>query len=504
MTMNFHVLTFLGIILAATCLSTLAKAEGPIALGTRRELLVDDFLLDRVEGQAAPRLHRPTMREIVLVFDQPWEGNSSGAYATVFVDEGRYRLYYQACQQVLKGEPPAHPFSMCYAESTDGIHWVRPKLGTFEFNGSKENNIVWLGVGAEGLSPFKDANPSCAPDARYKAIGAGQVNGANVLVALQSADGLHWSLMQKDPLAVSGAFDSQNLAFWDAQRSEYRLYARDFRDGRRDIITAASKDFLHWTPTAWIDQPGAPPQQLYTNQVQPYYRAPHIFFGFPARYTERGWCDSTEALPELEHRKLRSASSNREGMAVTDGLFMTSRDGQSFHRWDEAFLCPGLRGTDNWVYGDNYVSWGLVETKSANADAPDEISLYATEGYWMGKASKLRRYTMRQDGFVSMHAPFAGGQFTTRPITFQGDRMVLNFATSGAGSIRVEIQDAAGKPLEGFTLDDSCEVFGDSLDRTVTWKHGSDLGKLAGRVVRLRFTLSDADLYGFQFQPGEK
>ena len=206
------------------------------------------------------------------------------------------------------------------------------------------------------------------------------------------------------------------------------------------------------------------------------------------------------ALPDLEHRKKRSAVSNRLGMAVTDGLFMSSRDGLNFHRWGEAFLRPGLRGTDNWAYGDNYQSWGLVETKAAIADAPDEISLYATEGYWVRKGDMLRRFTIRKDGFVSMHAPFAGGEFTTKPITFQKNRLSLNFSTSAAGTIRVEIQQADGKPIDGFALSDSSEVFGDDLQRTVTWKRGSDVSSLAGKPVRLRFTLSDADLYSFQFQ----
>jgi hypothetical protein len=75
----------------------------------------------------------------------------------------------------------------------------------------------------------------------------------------------------------------------------------------------------------------------------------------------------------------------------------------------------------------------------------------------------------------------------------------LNFSTSAAGTIRVEIEDADGKPIEGFALLDNSEVFGDDLERVVTWKQGSDLSKLAGTPVRLRFTLSDADLYSFQF-----
>jgi hypothetical protein len=305
--------------------------------------------------------------------------------------------------------------------------------------------------------------------------------------------------MSDKPVITQGAFDSQNLAFWDPTRGEYRAYWRGFRDGFRDILTATSKGFVHWTEPVWLQYPGAPRQELYTNQILPYYRAPHILLGFPTRYIERGWSDSMRALPELEARRSRSAISDRYGMALTDGLFMSSRDGQTFHRWSEAFIRPGQRGTDNWAYGDNYQCWGLVETKAVIPDASDEISVYATEGYNLGEANKLRRFTLRRDGFVSMHAPFAGGGFTTKLVTFRGDRLILNFSTSAAGTIRVEIQDADGKPIPGFALADCSEVFGDTLERTVTWKQGADVSKLAGQPVRLHFTLSDADLFSFRF-----
>ena len=79
----------------------------------------------------------------------------------------------------------------------------------------------------------------------------------------------------------------------------------------------------------------------------------------------------------------------------------------------------------------------------------------------------------------------------------------MNFASSAAGSIRVELQDAGGKPLSGFALADCQEVFGDSLARRVSWKHGPDVSQLAGQPVRLRFVLKDADLYALQFVPTE-
>ena len=88
---------------------------------------------------------------------------------------------------------------------------------------------------------------------------------------------------------------------------------------------------------------------------------------------------------------------------------------------------------------------------------------------------------------------------STRPLIFAGRRLTVNFSTSAAGSIRVEIQRAGGEPIPGFTLADSQEVFGDELNRTVTWRAGSDVGRLAGQPVRLRFTMRDADLYALQF-----
>ncbi len=171
------------------------------------------------------------------------------------------------------------------------------------------------------------------------------------------------------------------------------------------------------------------------------------------------------------------------------------------HRWAEAFLRPGPERPGTWHYGHQYIAWHVVETRSSLPSAPNELSLYASENYWTGNSSELRRYTLRLDGFVSASAPMAGGQMVTKAFRFDGNSLSLNFSTSAAGGIRVEIQDASGRPLPGFALDDCPPVFGDSIERKVTWKGGADVGTLAGRPVRLRFELKDADLYAFRFQP---
>ena len=486
-----------GLLLTATvlALSALAANDSPVtSLGSRRELFVDTHLIDAMSG-AELRLHPPVPKEIVMHHDRPWEGNNS-IYHTIFRDGAIYRMYYNAATYKPAPMPP-HDVFIGYAESQDGRQWVRPDLGLFEFNGSKKNNIVWASPKLDNWSCFKDTNPAATAEARYKGFHYVEKG----LMAVKSSDGIHWSHASDKPVLTDGAFDSLNLAFWDAERGTYRAYYRDFRNGLRSIKTATSQDFIHWTPGVWLDFPGAPAEQLYTNNVIPYYRAPHIYVGFPARYLDRGWSNAMRALPELAEREARSKISPRYGTALTDGLFMTSRDGQAFHRWLEAFIRPGLRYTDNWVYGDNYQNWGLVETKSDLPGAPDEISIYATEHYWRGTYSNLRRFTLRVDGFVSVNAPGKGGEFTTRPLSFTGKELEMNFSTSVAGSVRVEIQDAGGSPLPGNRLEDCPEIFGDHLERVVAWQGGTDVSRLAGKPVRLRFVMRDADLYSFRFRP---
>lgn len=490
----------------------------PTNLGTRRELFVDDALIERLEGGAEHRLHRPVPQEIALVHDAPWEGTGSG-YHSVFRDGDLYRMYYKAWHlDVSQGKLNSgrHPLFCCYAESKDGIHWEKPELGIHEFQGSKANNIVMVTgtVGSLKIDPghpavFKDDNPAAPPEARYKAIV--RSSGKSGLIPHRSPDGLDWTPMTDEPILTGrGAFDSQNLAFWDPTIGKYRAYWRIFTAGvtdeknwkpagHRAIRTAVSDDLVHWENEADLTYVDSPPEHLYTNQVKYYYRAPHILIGFPTRYVERGWSPSMEALPEPEHRRMRSLAGDRYGMAITEGLLMASRDGVRFKRWNEAFLPPGIERPGTWHYGHQYIAWHVVETKSSLPGAPNELSLYAGENYWTGDSSELRRYTLRLDGFVSLSAPMNGGRCVTKPITFTGNRLHLNFATSAAGTIRVELQQPDGTAVPGFSLADCDEIFGDTIDRVVSWKGRSDVGSLASKPVRLVFDMKDADLYAFQF-----
>lgn len=481
-----------------------SRGADPIPVGSRRELFVDDALIEKFSGKAELRLHEPARREIVYRCDSPWEGGTSG-YVTVFQDGPLYRMYMRGSEaEVVNGKlsEKMHPYTIAYAESRDGIHWIKPELGLFEFQGSKKNNIVWMGDGTHNFSPFLDTNPKCPPDQKYKAVGSN--DEPYKLYGFVSPDAIHWRHVQKEPIFKEGTFDSQNLVFWDPNRNEYAGYFRFFSgkdyNGYRQIGMATSPDFLNWSKRKPLTYDVSNLVHLYTNQVLPYYRAPHFYFGFPTRYTERKTNSHGETIPPVDVRKKMAGGLRRIGSDLTDGLFMSSRDGVHFRRWEEAFIRPGPQEGAQWMYGDNYQNWGIVETKSDIPGAPPEISLYADENSWRGGLRALRRHALRLDGFVSLHAPFSGGEVVTKPFTFAGNRLTINYATSGAGSVRIEIQDDKAQPLPGFTLANCQELYGDTVAQVVSWKAGSDVRSLAGKPLRMRIVLRDADLYSFKFE----
>jgi hypothetical protein len=163
---------------------------------------------------------------------------------------------------------------------------------------------------------------------------------------------------------------------------------------------------------------------------------------------------------------------------------MTTRGGDRYEReFTQSFIRPGL-SKDGWLNRANYAAIGIHQTGDT------EMSLFLTGG---------RRYRLRLDGFVSVNAPLAGGEFVTKPFTFAGKQLEINYATSAAGQIRVELQDGDGKAIPGLALD-ACEpIWGDHVSRIVKWKSGDDVSAYAGRAVRLRFEMSDADLFSICF-----
>ena len=502
--------TIIVLLMAWVSIAPAVLAE-PIDIGSRLELMVDEYLVDSMENVEL-RLHPPTAREVAIIHNAPWEGNASG-YHTVLQDGDVYRMYYRGHRYIVQEDKKfaqAQHEVICYAESMDGIRWMKPSLGLVAFKGSKDNNIIWEGAGSHNFTPFIDTNPACLPEERFKALG-GIGNG---LYTFASADGIHWKQRSEDPVITEGAFDSQNVGFWDETRGRYAAYFRTFTQigekRYRSIAMTTSPDLVTWSEVIALTYPGSPNEQLYTNGILPYHRAPHILLGFPTRYVDRPLTDHVRTVDPVGLHGLLFKSIQRGGTDLTDGVFMTSRDGLAFRRWNEAFLRPGRQEKGNWLYGNMYQNWGLVETpwdatgvgaiSLEGTEAPKELSIYVSEGAWLDTENRMRRYTLRIDGFASMHATRDGGEFVTKPIVFSGSTLTMNYSTSAAGSVRVELQDADGTPIEGYALDDCPEMYGDTIEQTVAWTSGADVSGIAGQPVRVRFTLNDADLYALRFK----
>lgn len=442
-----------------------AELSGTIDIGSRLELLVDDFLLDSRQGLRF-ELHRPVRAEKVLELEHAWEGVDLG-HVSILRDGDVYRMYYRGYHN--PGYSTSEGIYTCYAESPDGIHWCKPHLGLVEWQGSRENNIVTRGQRGAYLSPFRDDRPGVPAEHRYKSL------AGNPPYAMASPDGIHWSALRDRPVLPRPRF---GIALWDSQRKEFLAYVRAWRPGKRgvrwrNIALATSSDFLNWSEPRLLDFGAAPDTHLYWNTALPYFRAPHLYLGFPMR--------------------LREYSDEKTGERLdwTDAVFMVSRDGYHFRQYVEAFVRPGL-DPHNWKPHVNMMAYGIVPT------GRQEMSCYLTNA--AGGKKHLRRLTLRTDGFVSLRALYAGGEFTTKPLVFTGEQLVVNFSTSAVGSVRVELQTANGKPIAGFALGNCRELVGDSVARRVEWKGGAALGDVSGTPIRLRIVLRDADLFALQFK----
>jgi hypothetical protein len=461
----------------------------PVNLGARLELFVDEALMEACNG-ARLRLHHPQFANVALRFDQPWEGCFVG-YPTVIQDGNTVHLYYRGVPCVDGSIPEV----TCYAASRDGLTFTRPDLRLYPVEGGLPSNIIRRGAGegTHNFTPFLDTRPGVVATERFKALGIIAWQGKGALGAFVSADGIRWQAMRSEPVLTQGAFDSQNVAFWSELEGCYLSYFRTWAGasdptefkGVRTISRMRSQDFVNWTDFEWMDYGPSKPEELYTNATQPYGRAPHLYLAFPMRLNIGR---KTLADDEIaEYRIVPDYAGD-----VSDGVFMSSRGGRRYTRtFMEAFMRPG-RDRANWVSRTNMAAYGMVQT------APDELSLYYQHRYAQ-PGHYLARYTLRLDGFASLNGPYAGGEMVSRPVIFSGTRLVLNYATSAAGALRIELQDVDGHPLPGYTLDEALTLFGDEIERTYSWKSGSDLAALAGRPVRLRVVLQDADLFSLRF-----
>lgn len=479
--------TIRALVLALQCCSAAVWAQGtvePVEIGSRLELMVDQRLIERMDGTRL-KMHGPQMMPLAA---QPLP---KGAYATIIKDGEKYRAYYRSHDPSYKGAGnDGNPGEItCYAESADGIEWRKPDLGLYEINGSRANNVTFHeSPFSHNFSPFLDTRPARERGKRFKALAgahASQHFPSGGLYAFESEDGLRWSKMQDKPvLSVEDfAFDSQNVAFWSEAEGCYVCYFRTWTPPParlRTISRASSPDLLHWSKPVATD-PNQPGEHLYTSQTHPYFRAPHIYIALPTRYTAG-----------------RVAGKKTHGMlGSTDILFMTARAGATtFERpFLEAFIRPGLE-PERWESRANYAALNVVPT------GPTEMSIY--------HAVSGRRYTLRTDGFASVQAGRDTGTVTTRSLIFSAQetgtetRLLLNVSTAAAGHIRCEIRGADGKAMPGFSLQECEPLYGDGIELPVMWKSGADVKVLAGKSVVLHVEMQEADLFAYRFGQPER
>ena len=456
-----------------------------IQLDSRLELFVDHYLIDTLIDTRLV-LQKPRDEGSVLKFDKPWEGAFCG-YFTIIKDGETYRAYYRGIPEA--GKDGNSMEITCYAESRDGINWKKPNLGLYQVNGTSKNNVILMNAApvTHNFCPFLDTKPGVDPNQRFKALGGTEKSG---LIAYVSADGTQWKKLQEKPVFSKGQFDSQNVSFWSENEQCYLCYFRTWTDGGykgfRTVSRTTSKDFVQWTDPVKMSFGDTPYEHLYTSQTHSYFRAPHIYIAIAARFMpgRQVLTEEQALLLDVNPKYFKDCS---------DVVFMTSRGGNRYDRtFMESYIRPGI-GLQNWVSRSNYPALNVVQT------GPAEMSVYVQQDYAQPTAY-LRRYSMRWDGFASVHAPYKGGEMVTKPFTFSGEKLHLNFATSAAGEIRVEIQDTDGRPIPGYSLDDSQILIGNEIDRTVAWKNSEDVSKLSGKSIRLRFVMKDADLYSMRFK----
>jgi len=443
-------------------------------IGNRIEMFVDREMIESMDN-CRLRLNPPVRKEKIITFDKPWESPTSG-YVTILKGKSGYMMYYRGISRHVNDQLDE---ITCVAFSSDGVKFTRPELGLHDFNGSVQNNIILKSVPeCHNFTPFADSNP--ASETVYKAVGGHvRIDDTHaMLMGLASDDGINWTRISDEPILTDGLFDSQNVVFYDELKGKYRCFYRYFDkqgekglkayEGIRSIKSSVSDDFINWEPGIKHEYDVSYLEQFYTNATVQCPGAEHFYLSFPKRF-----------MPD------RKRDFYIDSPGVSDAVFMTSRDGHIWNRtFPEAWVRPGL-DRKNWVNRNNMPCLGIIETSE------NEFSMYIGENY-RTESNGIRRLAVRKYGFASVNAGFEEGVLVTKPFVFRGTGLMLNYSTSAAGHITVELLD------DGFNvLEKSNEFYGDEIFEEILFPNSPV--KYEGREIRLRFSLRDADIYAFRF-----
>ena len=462
---------------------------GPVLqFGDRKQLLVDNHVIAATH-LLGRRLGRPVKTNggrPVIVDDTPWEDFGVPIVGSVLREDGRFRIWYRAAGS---GQDSA---TYCYAESRDGVRWVKPRLGLVEFGGSRANSIYQIGR-PQAYCPFVDPNEK-DPRHKYKsAVGAAKGYGTTTALAY-SPDGLRWRYYDQGRPITGRAADTINQVLWDPYARVYRLYTRtDYGTGggqgeirgTRDMVS--SRAALRSQPGDWttvrewcLGRESGRKDYEWTRQI--YSLNGWIYEGF-----QFGLIWSLERPGDSEEMDFFLATTRRDDpwnleWVYRDQPFLSRGPEGSFDaKWIQPAPTIVTWKDRHWIY---YVGRPVSHSGRGKTRAPTGIGLA----------------TVPLDRFVSLTASGRMGWAVTRPFRVEGRELVVNLAAP-KGELAVEVLDAEGDPIPGFSRGESLVLRQvDELRATVRWKNRQDLSQLAGRVVKLRFWLRQGSLYAFRIR----
>lgn len=506
----------------------MGKDSAPIQVGSRRQLFIDERLVQQAQGVSLT-MNPPAKAGIVDLSPPP------AGMPCVVEHEGVYYMYYRLEEG-----------GFAVALSRDAERWRAPDSGESLVLPEVGGGSVFMDPKPGDGCPFKAifevrdaARWGLDPTVTGRAVAAGgtQASSLGGLFLFRSEDGLHWNVVPQMP--VPFLCDTQNQVLYDTRLGVYAAYLRGFPEqegmahrGQRMVVRTETPDLMDmpwpFTPNPAnvphpqhkypyvgdemeivmaVDEPDGPGTDLYNPCVHLYPYADDAYIAFPAIY--RNFDRVAGHGRDLRGRSLTT------GKYCNTGLFEThlavSRDGRRFTRFRRPYVRCGLIRDRQGFDGER--DCGLIMMGIGMIRKGDYIyQYYSGTGRIHGGTNVapdtafpepgVFRLTQRLDGFVSLDADLAGGEFVTPPIGFQGNRLALNADCGGLGEIWVEVQGADGAPLPGYAMADAVSIDRNGTSQQVWWRAGPDIGALADRPVRLRFRMRAAKLYAFQFATG--
>jgi hypothetical protein len=469
-------------------------------IADRKQLLIDDSLLTRYDGLRFA-MHPPVKRGPVILPELPSEIGRIGFYGSVADVDGTLMMWYWAQTPYRDGHWTK---GLALATSTDGRTWTKPVLGLVEREGSKANNLV------PAFGDTVSVNPGGPKSERFVLLRpqgfADRENGG--LYVSFSPDGIHWRAHPDRLLPFVP--DTQNQVRYEQGIGKWVAYVRTWHPDRR-----VGRIEIEDLKAPWPHRENGEPRLLWgtdhatvpSTEIEEVFACDPDLDGKTADvYTpvavEYPWADGVHLMfPSIyQHYPNPKQGGRYANDGVLDIHLATSRDGRRWQRpSSRPYLPMGVEGSadSRMLYmfagiarrGDRILHYycGYRSTHGAHPKGDmDPGAICLAE--------------QRLDGFVSLQAGVEGGEMETKPITFAGDRLELNLTTAATGDCRVELADAAGIPIPGFTYEDCRPLRGNGVALSVVWAGQESLRSVAGRAVRVRVRLTNADLYAFQFR----